>query len=156
MPKMKSVKSASKRFKRTASGKLKRRKAFASHILKKKSTKRKRGNRQSAILTAADQKRISQLIHRGGRSKLYKTAKESVDHAMQHSYIGRKQRKRQFRSLWIARINAATRMRGASYSVFMNAMNKSGVQLNRKILAELAVNDGQTFDAVYKKVMVSA
>jgi large subunit ribosomal protein L35 len=63
MPKMKSVKSASKRFKRTASGKLKRYKAFASHILKKKSTKRKRGYRQSTTLTSADQKRINELIH---------------------------------------------------------------------------------------------
>lgn len=63
MPKMKSVKSASKRFKKTASGKLKRSKAFASHILKKKSTKRKRGYRQSAVLSSADQKRIDSMIH---------------------------------------------------------------------------------------------
>jgi large subunit ribosomal protein L35 len=63
MPKMKTVKSASKRFKKTASGKLKRFKAFASHILKKKSTKRKRGYRQSAVLTSADQKRINELLH---------------------------------------------------------------------------------------------
>ena len=93
--------------------------------------------------------------YRGGRSKLYKTAHETVDNALVHAYIGRKQRKRNFRNLWIARINAATRQRGVSYSVFINALNKSGIKLNRKILADLAVRDENTFGAVFEKAMAS-
>ena len=93
--------------------------------------------------------------YRGGRSKLYKTAHESVDQALVHAYIGRKQRKRNFRNLWIARINAATRQRGVSYSVFINAFNKSGIKLNRKILAELAVRNENAFNAIFKKAMAS-
>ncbi len=93
--------------------------------------------------------------YRGGRSKLYKTARESVEHALVHAYIGRKQRKRNFRNLWIARINAATRSRGVSYSVFVNALNKSGIKLNRKILADLAVQDENAFNAVFEKAMAS-
>jgi large subunit ribosomal protein L20 len=92
---------------------------------------------------------------RGGRSKLYRTANESVENALVHAYIGRKQRKRSFRNLWIARINAAARMRGVNYSVFMNALNKSGIKLNRKILADLAVRDEQAFTAVFDKAMAS-
>ena len=111
----------------------------------------------SNVASRARRKKIMKLAkgYRGGRSKLYKTAKESVEHALVHAYIGRKQRKRQFRTLWIARINAATRMRGVSYSIFMNAVNKSGIQLNRKVLAELAVNDAKTFSAIFDKVMAS-
>ena len=111
----------------------------------------------SNVASRARRKKIMKLAkgYRGGRSKLYKTAKESVEHALVHAYIGRKQRKQQFRTLWIARINAATRMRGASYSVFMDAVNKSGVQLNRKVLAELAVNDEKAFSAIFDKVMAS-
>jgi len=112
----------------------------------------------SNVASRARRKKIIKLAkgYRGGRSRLLKTAKESVEHAMLHAYIGRKQRKQQFRNLWIARINAATRMRGTSYSSFMNAMNKSGVQLNRKVLADLAVNDEKAFTAIYEKVMASA
>ena len=111
----------------------------------------------STVASRARRKKILKLArgYRGGRSRLLKTAKESVEHALLHAYIGRKQRKRQFRNLWIARINAATRMRGSSYSAFMNAMNKSGVQLNRKVLADLAVNDEKAFTAVFEKVMTS-
>lgn len=91
--------------------------------------------------------------YRGGRSKLFKTAKESVEHALVHSYRGRRERKRDFRNLWIARINAAARQHGIRYSVFMNALNKSGIKLNRKILADLAVNDGTAFKALLNKAM---
>ena len=109
----------------------------------------------SNVASRARKKKILKLAkgYRGGRSKLYKTAKESVEHAWVHAYIGRKQRKRQFRNLWIARINAAARMRGTTYSVFMDAVAKSGIQLNRKILADLAVRDEQAFTAVYEKAM---
>ena len=93
---------------------------------------------------------------RGGRSKLFKTAKESVHHAMVHAYIGRRLKKRDFRQLWIARINAAVRQEGVSYSKFMNAMSKSGIAVNRKILADLAVQDSVAFKAVFDKAMASA
>lgn len=77
---------------------------------------------------------------RGGRSRLYKTAKESVMRALQFSYRDRKARKRDFRALWIARINAATREAGLSYSRFIDGLKKSGVEVNRKMLSELAIH----------------
>jgi large subunit ribosomal protein L20 len=91
--------------------------------------------------------------YRGGRSKLYRTAKESVEHALVHAYIGRKQRKRSFRNLWIARINAATKQKEVTYSVFIDALHKSGILINRKILADLAVRDPKAFNAVLEKAM---
>ena len=111
----------------------------------------------SSVATRARRNKILKMAkgYRGGRSKLYKTAHESVDNALLHAYIGRKQRKRNFRNLWIARINAATRLRGVSYSVFSNALNKSGIKLNRKMLADLAVRDENTFNAVFDKAMAS-
>lgn len=90
---------------------------------------------------------------RGGRSKLFRTAQEAVDHALVYAYRGRKERKRDFRSLWIARINAAAKMNGVTYSVLINALNKSGIKLNRKILADLAVRDGAAFKAVLDRAM---
>ena len=111
----------------------------------------------SSVASRARKNKILKMAkgYRGGRSKLYKTARESVEHALVHAYIGRKQRKRNFRNLWIARINAATRSRGVSYSVFVNALNKSGIKLNRKILADLAAQDENAFNAVFEKAMAS-
>ena len=111
----------------------------------------------SSVASRARKNKILKMAkgYRGGRSKLYKTARESVEHAFLHAYIGRKQRKRTFRNLWIARINAATRLRGVSYSVFMNALNKSEIKLNRKMLADIAVRDENAFNAVFDKVMAS-
>ena len=83
--------------------------------------------------------------YRGARSKQYRIAKQSVMRALASSYAGRKQRKRQFRRLWIARINAAARMNGLSYSRFMHGLKVSGSDLNRKVLADLAVNDPAAF-----------
>ena len=82
---------------------------------------------------------------RGARSKQYRVAKQSVMRAMTSSYAGRKQKKRQFRQLWIARINAAARMNGLSYSKFMYGLKLAGVELNRKVLADMAVNDAEGF-----------
>lgn len=82
----------------------------------------------------------------GGRSKLYRTAKESVQKGMYYSYRDRKQKKRLFRNLWIARINAGCKADGLSYSKFMNGLKKSKVTLNRKILADMAVNDKKAFN----------
>ena len=83
--------------------------------------------------------------YRGARSKQYRVAKQSVMRALTSSYAGRKQRKRQFRQLWIARINAAARMNGISYSQFMHGLKLAGVEMNRKILADMAVNDAAGF-----------
>ncbi len=86
--------------------------------------------------------------YRGARSKQYRVAKQSVMRALATSYAGRKERKRQFRQLWIARINAAARINGLSYSKFMYGLKLADVQLNRKILAEMAVNDAEGFAAL--------
>ena len=83
--------------------------------------------------------------YRGARSKQYRVAKQSVMRALTSSYAGRKQRKRQFRQLWIARINAAARLNGLSYSKFMYGLKLAEVQLNRKVLADMAVNDPAGF-----------
>jgi large subunit ribosomal protein L20 len=82
------------------------------------------------------------------KSKLYRSAKESVDRALNFAYTGRKQKKRQYRSLWIVRIGAAANQNGISYSQFVNGLKKSGVELDRKILAELAVHDATGFTAL--------
>lgn len=83
--------------------------------------------------------------YRGARSKQYRVAKQSVMRAMAEAYKGRKQRKRQFRRLWITRINAAARMNGLSYSKFMYGLKLAGIDLNRKMLAEMAVLDPEGF-----------
>ena len=83
--------------------------------------------------------------YRGSRSKHYRVAKQSVMRALTESYRGRKERKRQFRQLWIARINAAARLNGLSYSKFMFGLKQSGIELNRKVLADMAVNDAKGF-----------
>ena len=83
--------------------------------------------------------------YRGARSKQYRVAKQSVMRALTSSYAGRKQRKRQFRQLWIARINAAARMNGLSYSKFMYGLKLANVDLNRKVLADMAINDAAGF-----------
>ena len=85
---------------------------------------------------------------RGARSKQYRVAKQSVMRALTSSYAGRKERKRQFRQLWIARINAAARMNGISYSQMMHGLKVSGIDINRKMLAEMAVNDAAGFAAL--------
>ena len=86
--------------------------------------------------------------YRGARSKQYKIAKQSVMRALTSAYAGRKQKKRQFRQLWIARINAAARMNGLSYSKFMFGLKQADIVLNRKVLADMAVNDPAGFTAL--------
>jgi len=88
--------------------------------------------------------------YRGGKSKLFRTANEAVNKALAYAFRDRKVRKREFRKLWIIRINAASRLHGLSYSVMMNGLTKAGVDLNRKILAELAVNDPNVFSELAK------
>ena len=83
--------------------------------------------------------------YRGAGSKQYRVAKQSVMRALTSAYAGRKQKKRQYRQLWIARINAGARLNGLSYSKFMYGLKLAGVELNRKVLADMAVNDAQGF-----------
>lgn len=83
--------------------------------------------------------------YRGARSKQYRVAKQSVMRALTSSYAGRKERKRQFRQLWIARINAAARINGLSYSKFMYGLKLAGVEMNRKVLSDMAINDAEGF-----------
>lgn len=86
--------------------------------------------------------------YRGARSKQYRIAKQTVMKALSNAYAGRKQKKRQYRSLWIARINAAARLNDLSYSRFMHGLKLAGVELNRKVLADMAVNDAEGFTAL--------
>ena len=83
--------------------------------------------------------------YRGARSKQYRVAKQSVMRALASAYAGRKQRKRQFRQLWIARINAAARINGLSYSKFMYGLKLAGVEMNRKVLSDMAIHDAEGF-----------
>ena len=87
----------------------------------------------------------------GGKSKLYRVAREAVMKSGNYAYIGRKLKKRDFRSLWIARINAAARINGLSYSKFMFGLKNAGIDLNRKVLAEIAVSDAPAFTALCDK-----
>lgn len=90
--------------------------------------------------------------YRQARSSRYKTAKEAVLHAGQHAYIGRRLRKRDIRKLWVQRLNAATRDHGLTYSKFISGLKKANISLDRKILADLAVNDSKTFEQIVDKV----
>ena len=96
------------------------------------------------VVAHARHKKILKLAkgYKGARSKVYRVAKQAVIKAGQYAYIGRKQRKRQFRSLWITKINAAARQNNMSYSQFMNQLKKADININRKMLADLAMNRG--------------
>ena len=87
----------------------------------------------------------------GAKSKLFRTAKQAVMKSGQYAYIGRKQRKRDFRRLWITRISAAAKINGMNYSTFMNGLKKAGIGLNRKMLAEVAVSDAAAFATLAEK-----
>ena len=127
MPKIKTHRASAKRFKVTKNGKIKMKHAFKSHILTKKSTKRKR----------------------------FRTAKQAVMKSLSYAYVGRKQKKRNFRRLWIARISAQAKMNGMNYSTFMNGLKKAGIEMNRKMLAEIAVSDKEAFAALVEKAKAS-
>ena len=108
---------------------------------------------KGAMMTRKRRKKVLKLAkgYFGAKSKLFKTAKEAVMKSGQYAYIGRRQRKRDFRRLWIARINAAAKMNGMNYSTFMNGLKKAGISMNRKMLAELAVSDAAAFTALVEK-----
>jgi large subunit ribosomal protein L20 len=88
----------------------------------------------------------------GRRKNVWTVAKNAVERGLQYAYIGRKQKKRHFRALWIQRINAGTRLHGLSYSAFIGKLNAAGIELNRKVLADLAMNHPDAFKAVVDKV----
>ena len=87
----------------------------------------------------------------GSKSSLFKTAKQAVMKSGQYAYVGRKQKKRDFRRLWITRISAACKLNGMNYSTFMNGLTKAGITLNRKMLSEIAINDAAGFTALTEK-----
>ena len=100
-----------------------------------------------AVNARKNHKKVLKLAkgYYGGRSKLFKTANESVIRALRNAYVGRKLKKRDFRKLWIARINAAARLNGLSYSKFINGIKTAGIDMNRKMLSEIAINDPKAF-----------
>jgi large subunit ribosomal protein L20 len=106
-----------------------------------------------AVATKKRKKKVLKLAkgYWGGRSRLFRTAQEAVDRAQAYAYRDRRQRKRDFRRLWIARINAAARLNGMSYSQLVHGLDKAGIDLNRKILADLAVRDPSAFTAVVEQ-----
>lgn len=109
---------------------------------------------KGAMHTRKRRKKILKLAkgYRGAKSKLFKTANQAVMKSLTYAYRDRKQKKRNFRQLWIARINAAARMNGVSYSKFMNGLKKNGIEINRKMLAEIAVSDPAAFAKLVEKV----
>ena len=102
---------------------------------------------KGALATRKRRKKVLKLAkgYFGAKSKLFKTAKEAVMKSGNYAYIGRRLKKRDFRRLWITRISAAAKLNGLNYSKFMNGLNKAGVQINRKMLADIAVNDAAGF-----------
>ena len=108
---------------------------------------------KGAMMTRKRRKKVLKLAkgYFGAKSKLFRTAKQAVRKSGQYAYIGRKQRKRDFRRLWITRISAACKMNGMNYSTFMNGLKKANVSLNRKMLAEIAVSDAAAFTALVEQ-----
>lgn len=108
---------------------------------------------KGAMMTRKRRKKILKLAkgYWGGKSRLFRTANEAVMKSLSYAYVGRKRKKRDFRSLWITRISAACKLNGMNYSTFINGLKKAGIVLNRKILAELAVNDRAGFTALTEK-----
>lgn len=108
---------------------------------------------KGAMMTRKRRKRVLKLAkgYFGGKSRLFKTAKEAVYKSGQYAYIGRKQKKREFRQLWITRISAGCKMNGINYSQFINGLKKAGIELNRKMLSEIAIHDPAAFTALVEK-----
>lgn len=108
---------------------------------------------KGALMTRKRRKKILKLAkgYWGGKSRLFRTANQAVMKSLSYAYVGRKNKKRDFRSLWITRISAGCKLNGINYSTFMNGLKKSGVTLNRKILAELAQSDTQAFTSLVEK-----
>jgi large subunit ribosomal protein L20 len=108
---------------------------------------------KGAITTRKRHKRILKLAkgYRGAKSKQFRTAKEAVMKSLSYAYIGRKLKKRNFRQLWIARISAQAKVNGMNYSTFMNGLKKAGIEMNRKMLSEIAISDKAAFAALVEQ-----
>ena len=108
---------------------------------------------KGAMMTHKRRKKVLKLAkgYYGAKSKLFRTAKEAVMKSGNYAYIGRRQRKRDFRRLWITRISAAVAPYGLNYSKFMNGVKKAGIEMNRKSLSEMAINDAAAFAAIVEK-----
>ena len=108
---------------------------------------------KGAMMTRKRRKKVLKLAkgYFGAKSRLFRVAKEAVMKSGQYSYIGRKQKKRNFRQLWITRISAGCRANGVNYSTFMNGLKKAGVELNRKMLSEIAIADPAAFTALVER-----
>ncbi len=108
---------------------------------------------KGAIMTRKRRNKVLKLAkgYYGSKSKLFKTAKQAVMKSGQYAYIGRKLKKRDFRRLWITRINAAAKMNGMNYSTLINGLKKAGINLNRKMLSEIALSDPAAFTAICEK-----
>ena len=108
---------------------------------------------KGAMMTRKRRKKVLKLSkgYFGGKSKLFRTAKVAVMKSEQYAYIGRKQKKRNFRKIWITRISAGCRQNGMNYSTFMNGLKKAGITLNRKMLSELAIHDPAAFSTLCEK-----
>ena len=160
MPKLKTRKAASKRYKITGTNNFLRRHAFKGHLLMKKSNRQKRKLSQRLCVSVVRVKRgnvarkrrkkILSLAsgYRGAHSVLFRVANQQVMKALRYSYIGRKQKKRIFRRIWISRINAASRLNGLSYSQLIHRLKKSNIDINRKMLSQIAVLDSSTFKSL--------
>jgi len=109
---------------------------------------------KNAVASRARRRKVLKMAkgYFGSRKNVWTVAKNAVEKALTYAYVGRKHKKRNFRSLWIARINAGVRPHGISYSEFMGKIHKHGVELNRKVLADLAMNHPEAFKAVVDKV----
>jgi large subunit ribosomal protein L20 len=109
---------------------------------------------KNAVASRARRKKVLKMAkgYYGARKNVWTVAKNAVEKGLQYAYVGRKLRKRQFRSLWIQRINAGARQHGMSYSVFMGKLSKAGIELNRKALADLAMNHPEAFKAVVDQI----
>ena len=112
---------------------------------------------KGAMATRKRRKRVLKLAkgYRGAKSKCFRTAKQAVMKSLVYAYIGRKQRKRDFRKLWITRISAAAKLNGINYSQFMNGLKKAGVDINRKMLSEIAIADPAAFTHLVEKSKAS-
>ena len=108
---------------------------------------------KGALATRKRRKKVLKAAkgYYGSKHCLFKTAKQAVMKSGQYAYIGRKQKKREFRKMWITRISAACKMNGMNYSSFMNGLKKAGIDLNRKMLSEIAINDAAGFTALTEK-----
>jgi len=108
---------------------------------------------KGAMATRKRHKRVLKLAkgYRGAKSKLFRTAKQAVMKSLSYAYIGRKQKKRDFRKIWITRISAACKLNGINYSQFMNGLKKAEINMNRKMLSEIAIADPEAFTALVEK-----